>query len=244
MHGPFSARRWQALLAAGGRASPPWLSYPPLRSSNLKSSLSRRARGRSSRPVTCPSRLGGAGACLRRAPARVPGSVEQLAALRRRCLCCLLAHRIPPELLALPRHGFLNLHPSLLPAYRGPHPLFWALRDGLRESGVTVHWMAESWIAATSPLQRPTTASRKASEPRYWNRLPASWAGSCSSTCWNSWPRATPMRHPQPSGGSYQPAPRAADFMPWTLRGPPSAPTTSCAARPGGASPTRYPRWR
>ncbi|MCB9433250.1 MAG: hypothetical protein H6668_14840 [Ardenticatenaceae bacterium] len=52
------------------------------------------------------------------------------------------SRRIPNELLALPRHGFFNLHPSLLPAYRGPEPLFWLLRDGA-QPGVTVHLMTE-----------------------------------------------------------------------------------------------------
>jgi methionyl-tRNA formyltransferase len=33
----------------------------------------------------------------------------------------------------------VNLHPSLLPAYRGPTPIFWTLASGATESGVTVH---------------------------------------------------------------------------------------------------------
>jgi methionyl-tRNA formyltransferase len=35
--------------------------------------------------------------------------------------------------------GVLNLHPSLLPAYRGPAPLFWQLRAGETRTGVTLH---------------------------------------------------------------------------------------------------------
>jgi methionyl-tRNA formyltransferase len=37
----------------------------------------------------------------------------------------------------------LNLHPSLLPAYRGPAPLFWIFHDGLELAGVTIHLMDE-----------------------------------------------------------------------------------------------------
>lgn len=37
----------------------------------------------------------------------------------------------------------LNLHPSLLPAYRGPAPLFWIFHDGLEHAGVTIHLMDE-----------------------------------------------------------------------------------------------------
>jgi methionyl-tRNA formyltransferase len=51
--------------------------------------------------------------------------------------------RLPPALLALPRLGCLNLHPSLLPRYRGPAPLFWMFRAGEATSGVTVHRMTE-----------------------------------------------------------------------------------------------------
>jgi methionyl-tRNA formyltransferase len=41
--------------------------------------------------------------------------------------------------LAVPRLLAVNFHASLLPAYRGKHPVFWALRNGERWSGLTVH---------------------------------------------------------------------------------------------------------
>jgi methionyl-tRNA formyltransferase len=50
----------------------------------------------------------------------------------------------PPTLLELPRYGCLNLHPSLLPAYRGPLPLFWMARQGERRAGVTLHFLDEA----------------------------------------------------------------------------------------------------
>jgi methionyl-tRNA formyltransferase len=45
---------------------------------------------------------------------------------------------LPDTLLNLPSHGFLNLHFSLLPAYRGAAPAQRALENGESESGVTV----------------------------------------------------------------------------------------------------------
>ena len=51
-------------------------------------------------------------------------------------------HKIlPPQLLALPPQGVLNLHGSLLPEYRGPCPWKWAIADGRSRSGATVHRM-------------------------------------------------------------------------------------------------------
>ncbi len=58
------------------------------------------------------------------------------------CVACF-PRRLPKALLALPPLGCLNLHPSLLPAYRGPSPGFWVLRNGERLTGVTIHLMDE-----------------------------------------------------------------------------------------------------
>ncbi len=45
---------------------------------------------------------------------------------------------IPEELLQIPRYGFLNIHPSLLPKYRGAAPVNWAIINGERETGVSI----------------------------------------------------------------------------------------------------------
>lgn len=45
---------------------------------------------------------------------------------------------LPGSLLKVPRHGFLNVHASLLPAYRGAAPVQWALIRGERETGVSI----------------------------------------------------------------------------------------------------------
>jgi methionyl-tRNA formyltransferase len=48
------------------------------------------------------------------------------------------------DMLSLPRIVSANLHASLLPAYRGKHPVFWALRHGEEHSGLTIHAMDAS----------------------------------------------------------------------------------------------------
>ena len=47
------------------------------------------------------------------------------------------------RLLTIPRYGFINFHPSLLPKYRGPTPLGHILLHGERISGVTWHKVTE-----------------------------------------------------------------------------------------------------
>ncbi len=45
---------------------------------------------------------------------------------------------LPKRLLDIPRHGFVNVHPSLLPKYRGAAPVNWALIRGEASTGVSI----------------------------------------------------------------------------------------------------------
>ncbi len=48
---------------------------------------------------------------------------------------------IPKKILDIPKKGFLNLHPSLLPKYRGPSPIQTAILNGDKETGATIMLM-------------------------------------------------------------------------------------------------------
>jgi len=50
-------------------------------------------------------------------------------------------HLLKPELLAIPKRGMVNVHPSLLPELRGAAPVEWAILRGLEDSGVTIMQM-------------------------------------------------------------------------------------------------------
>jgi methionyl-tRNA formyltransferase len=50
---------------------------------------------------------------------------------------------IPMRLLTLASHGALNMHGSLLPAYRGRSPINWAILKGEKQTGASLHYMAE-----------------------------------------------------------------------------------------------------
>ena len=52
-------------------------------------------------------------------------------------------HIIPKNILATPKIATINIHASLLPKYRGPAPIQWAIINGEKETGVTIILMDE-----------------------------------------------------------------------------------------------------
>jgi len=56
-------------------------------------------------------------------------------------VCMGFPWKVPGDALAVPRLGWLNGHPSLLPRHRGPLPVAWAIRSGDDEVGITFHLM-------------------------------------------------------------------------------------------------------
>lgn len=60
-------------------------------------------------------------------------------------VCFGFSWRLPPAVLSVPRHGVINVHCSLLPEYRGPAPVLWAIRNGDPKLGVTAHRMNEEF---------------------------------------------------------------------------------------------------
>jgi methionyl-tRNA formyltransferase len=80
----------------------------------------------------------------------VPASKERLAPLLRAydpdlLLCLGFPWLLPPDALAVPRLGGANIHPSVLPRYRGPNPIGWAFRNDDAEIGLTIHRMDDSF---------------------------------------------------------------------------------------------------
>ena len=55
------------------------------------------------------------------------------------------ARKLPLALLSIATIGSFNIHPSLLPSYRGPTPLFWQFRDGVDDFGITIHRMDDEF---------------------------------------------------------------------------------------------------
>ena len=73
-------------------------------------------------------------------------------------------HILPKRVLEIPVFGAINVHASLLPKYRGPAPIQWAIINGEQETGVTTMLMdsgldtGEILLSAKTPVQSDDTA--------------------------------------------------------------------------------------
>ena len=75
-------------------------------------------------------------------------TVEQLRALKPD-ICAVVAYGqlLPQSVLDTPVRGCINIHASVLPAYRGSAPYQWAVLDGLKETGVTAMYLCRKMDA-------------------------------------------------------------------------------------------------
>jgi len=61
---------------------------------------------------------------------------------------------VKQPIIEIPRLGFINLHPSLLPDYRGMAPQHWPIINKEKETGITVHYVDETADTGNIILQR------------------------------------------------------------------------------------------
>lgn len=82
-------------------------------------------------------------------------SVETLSALRADLFVVVAyGQYIPSSILALPPQRAINLHPSLLPKYRGSSPIQWALANGDQVTGSTLLYVSQKMDSGDIILQR------------------------------------------------------------------------------------------
>ena len=79
---------------------------------------------------------------------RADETVEELAALKPD-VCAVVAYGriLPQRVLDIPTKGCINIHASVLPAYRGSAPYQWAVLDGLKETGVSAMYLCREMDA-------------------------------------------------------------------------------------------------
>ncbi|HIJ72577.1 MAG TPA: methionyl-tRNA formyltransferase [Candidatus Hydrogenedentes bacterium] len=133
----FSNRHFQALIHADCRVVGVVDAPPPRRTSTNPAQASDSAFTQIARQHEIP--------VLAPAEPNAPACVGWAADL---CPHLLVAvgypYRLRGEMLTVPLILPVNFHASLLPAYRGMHPVFWALRNGEKYAGLTVHVMDEA----------------------------------------------------------------------------------------------------
>ena len=67
-----------------------------------------------------------------------PGFIEQLKYLQGDIFVVVAFRILPEAVFSIPPYGTVNLHPSLLPKYRGAAPINWTIINGEKETGVTI----------------------------------------------------------------------------------------------------------
>ncbi len=74
-------------------------------------------------------------------------------------LLACYSNRLPAGIVQLADQECINIHPSILPRYRGVDPIFWQLRNGETNTGVTLHQVTQKIdsgdILSVSQVQYP-----------------------------------------------------------------------------------------
>ncbi|RMG63112.1 MAG: methionyl-tRNA formyltransferase [Calditrichaeota bacterium] len=117
-----------------------------------------RPRGRGQKlqptPVKAEAQRLGIGPILQPTSLRDPEFLHQLKALQAD-LFVVVAFRILPEaVFTMPPKGTINVHPSLLPRYRGPAPIPWTIINGDRVTGVSIIFIQKEVDAGNIILQQ------------------------------------------------------------------------------------------
>lgn len=139
--------------------------------------------------------------------------MDTLAALAPDLLCvACFPFFLPRRVRDLAPGGAYNLHPSLLPAYRGPEPLFWVFHDGLEYAGVSVHQMTGvidgGPLVGQAPVVLPDGIGYQAAEDRC-----AEAGGRLLRETLRAIVAGTAKTMPQAGGGPPAPWPEEADYL-------------------------------
>lgn len=70
-------------------------------------------------------------------------------------LCFSFSRILPSVILQSAEFGTYNLHPSALPAYRGPMPIFWQIKHGVHSSALCLHHATQEIDAGNLVIQQP-----------------------------------------------------------------------------------------
>ena len=78
---------------------------------------------------------------------------------------------LPSSILNFPKFGCINVHPSLLPKYRGSAPIQWAILNGDESTGTTIMKMNQDMDAGDIILQKEISILENETTGELWDRL-------------------------------------------------------------------------
>jgi len=84
---------------------------------------------------------------------------------------CSFNYKIPHVLIESVKDGFINIHPSLLPEYRGANPYSHVIMNKEKHTGVTLHFMDEGFDTGDIIVQQPMEISPRETMGTLFNRL-------------------------------------------------------------------------
>ncbi len=84
---------------------------------------------------------------------------------------CSFNYKIPKVLRDATKDGFINVHPSMLPKYRGGNPYSRVIMNGETETGVTIHFMDDGFDTGDIIAQKPYHIHSKATMGTIFNEL-------------------------------------------------------------------------
>jgi methionyl-tRNA formyltransferase len=128
------------------------------------------------------------------------------------CVACFSLY-IPRSILAIPRLGCLNVHPSLLPANRGPDPLFWTFHEGHHETGVTIHMMDEGLDSGPIVAQEKITVPDGITYPQLEAGCAALGGKLLAHSLWQLYNGTATLTPQDETRSSYLPMPADKDFV-------------------------------
>jgi methionyl-tRNA formyltransferase len=120
-------------------------------------------------------------------------------------------HRILPDSLLTSFRAAVNLHPSLLPAYRGPAPCYWVIRNGENVTGITAHLATRAVDDGPVILQRRVSIAGDETQGTLRYRL-AQEAGALAVDTLKMLAEGFVPKVGRAGEGSYYPRPEDRDF--------------------------------
>ncbi len=78
---------------------------------------------------------------------------------------------LPSSFLKIPKLGCINVHPSMLPKYRGPAPIQWAILNGDKSTGVTIMYLDSGMDSGDIIKQKEVEIGKDETTGELWNRL-------------------------------------------------------------------------